>query len=405
MQWFWSKVSQKSERKGDRYTIRLLIQFLRGLDHSAHRLKSSDLYSGEYFHNNSNIMFMPSSVRKLRTAILLLVAGLGACKKSSGPPAPLVVTVSTLAGNLTAGDVNGNGTAAQFSEPYGVAYKQGNIYVADYHNFLLRQITLAGTVTSVKNNMGTPVIFPGPSGVALDVQGNIYVSEFANHKIDELNAAGVQSVFAGNAVPGYNDGPGSTAQFNQPYGIACDANGHIYVADTHNNRIRAITSSGMVSTLAGNGTPGWVDGNGTAAEFDKPEGIACDAEGNILVTEIGNNLIRKVTPAGIVSTVAGSGVGGYVDGPGKSAQFNSPEGIALDPQGNMYVADYDNALIRKVTPAGVVSTLAGNGTAGYVDGDGKVAEFFRPFGMALDGQGNIYVGDLGNNMIRKITVK
>ena len=220
---------------------------------------------------------------------------------------------------------------------------------------------------------------------------------------------GVVTTFAGNATGGYADGTGTAAAFNNPSGIAVDAQGNIYVSDSFNNRIRKITPAGVVTTVAGNGTPGYVDGPGANAEFYGPQGLAVDAQGNVYVADFGNNVIRKISTSGVVSTVAGNGTAGYVDGAGLTvAEFNSPAGVAVDNKGNIYVADFNNNMIRKITSASVVSTIAGTQTAGYVNGTvntttGTYASFDNPTGLVLDASGNIYVADQGNSAIRQIT--
>ena len=210
------------------------------------------------------------------------------------------------------------------------------------------------------------------------------------------------STLAGS-TSGYTDGTGTSAQFDYPIGVAVDGAGNVYVADGYNHRIRKITTSGVVSTLAGSGTSGYTDGTGTSAQFDYPTGVAVDGAGNVYVADQVNHRIRKITTSGVVSTLAGSGTSGYTDGTGTSAQFSYPTGVAVDGAGNVYVADYDNHRIRKITASGVVSTLAGSGTYGYTDGTGTSAKFYYPTGVAVDGAGNVYVADQYNHRIRKIT--
>src|SRR6202043_3983058 len=218
---------------------------------------------------------------------------------------------------------------------------------------------------------------------------------------------GVVSTLAGLAgSAGSADGSGSAARFRSPRGVTVDSAGTVYVADTDNHTIRKITPTGGVSTLAGlAGISGSVDGTGNTARFNFPNDIAVDSGGNLYVSDAFNNTIRKITPAGVASTLAGlAGNAGSADGTGGAARFNFPDGVAVDSTGNVYVADTNNSTIRKITPAGVVTTLAGSaGNAAYVDGAGSAARFNFPSGAAVDNTGNVYVADTGNNIIRKIT--
>jgi len=180
------------------------------------------------------------------------------------------------------------------------------------------------------------------------------------------------------------------------------------VTDAHNNRIRKITPADriedrVVSTFTGSGTEGSGNGTGTAAQFYYPFGVAVDSSGNIYVADTNNHRIRKITPAGVVSTFAGTGTEGFANGTGTEAQFNLPTGVAVDSRGNVYVADQVNHRIRRITPAGVVSTLAGTGTRGHADGTGTEAQFNYPTGVAVDSSGNVFVADNVNHRIRKIT--
>jgi len=205
------------------------------------------------------------------------------------------------------------------------------------------------------------------------------------------------------STQGFVDGSGTAAQFDTPFGVAVDGSGNVYVADTSNNRIRKITAAGVVSTLAGDGTFGFVEGPGINARFRDPFGVAVDGSGNVYVADFFNNRIRKITAGGVVSTLAGNGTQGSVDGPGTTSQFRFPKGVAVDGSGNVYVADTNNHRIRKITAAGFVSTLAGTGTFGSVDGPGTTAQFDGPQGVAVDGSGgNIYVADTSNSRIRQI---
>jgi hypothetical protein len=324
------------------------------------------------------------------------------------------------------GSVNSNGAiltvtataVAGLSFPTGVAVDAaGNVYVADTLNQTIRKITPAGVVSTLAglvgsagstDGTGSAARFNHPVGVAVDAAGTVYVADGFNHTIRKITPAGVVSTLAGLAgSPGSTDGTGSAARFNGPFGVAVDVAGNVYIGDSGNHTIREITPAGVVSTLAGlAGNRGSTDGTGSAARFFQPTGVAVDAAGNVYVADFSNNTIRKITPAGVVSTLAGlAGSIGSTDGTGSAARFNQLAGVAVDATGNnVYVADLGNQTIRKITPAGVVSTLAGlAGSAGSTDGTGSAARFSDPAGIAVDAAGDVYVADMNNSAIRKIT--
>ncbi len=326
--------------------------------------------------------------------------------------------VSTFAGSAgSSGSTDGTGSAARFNRPIGVAVDaSGNVFVADASNNVIRKITSAGVVSTFAgsagsfgstNGIGSAARFKAPSGVAVDAAGNVYVADASNNVIRKITSAGVVSTFAGSAGSfGSTDGTGSAARFNRPVGVAVDASGNVFVADASNNVIRKITSAGVVSTFAGSaGSLGSTDGTGSAARFNNPIGVAVDASGNVFVADASNNVIRKITSAGVVSTFAGSaGSAGSTDGTGSAARFNRPFGVAVDASGNVFVAEASNNVIRKITSAGVVSTFAGSaGSAGSTDGTGSAARFNNPQGIAVDAAGNVFVADTVNHTIRKIT--
>jgi DNA-binding beta-propeller fold protein YncE len=210
------------------------------------------------------------------------------------------------------------------------------------------------------------------------------------------------STLAGtNGEGGYQDGEGTVAQFQSPSGVAVDGDGNVFVVDTGNHLIRRITPQYHVSTLAGNGVKGYRDGKGTAAQFKEPFGLAMGGDGNIIVADTSNHRIRRITPQGHVSTLAGTGEKGRRDGEGIVAQFKSPCGVAVDGDGNVIVADTCNHSIRKITPQGQVSTLAGTGEEGHQDGDRITsAQFKDPRGVVVDENGNVVVADTYNQCIR-----
>jgi serine/threonine-protein kinase len=263
--------------------------------------------------------------------------------------------------------------------------------------------TLAGSgAIGATDATGTAASFNSPAGVAVDAAGNVYVADTFNNNIRKITSAGVVTTLAGSGTVGAVDATGTAASFFNPFGVAVDAAGNVYVGDYNNHKIRKITSAGVVTTLAGSGTVGAVDATGTAASFYQPAGVAVDAAGNVYVADGSNHKIRKITSAGVVTTLAGSGTIGAVDATGTAASFKYPYGIAVDAAGNVYVGDSNNHKIRKITSAGVVTTLAGSGAIGATDATGTAASFNFPYGVAVDAAGNAYVADYGNNKIRKI---
>jgi sugar lactone lactonase YvrE len=327
--------------------------------------------------------------------------------------------VTTLAGSPEAsGSVDGTGSAARFYRPQGAAVDSaGDVFVADYGNYTIRKITSAGVVTTLAGSAGYPGTNDGagsaarfyhPMGVAVDGAGNVSVADTDNHTIRRITSGGVVTTLAGSAgESGSDDGTGSAARFGQPDGVAADSAGNVYVADSYYHTIRKVTSSGVVTTLAGSaGYSGNADGTGSAAQFYNPTGVAVDSTGDLYVADYGNHTIRQVTSAGVVTTLAGTaGQSGSADGTGGEARFHSPNGVAVDSADNVYVADLGNSTIRKVTSAGVVTTIGGCvGVASSADGAGSSALFAAPTGIAVDSTGRLYVSDSGNNRISKGTL-
>jgi sugar lactone lactonase YvrE len=300
--------------------------------------------------------------------------------------------------------------------------------VADQGNCSIRKVTSTGVVTTLaglsgnlgtNNGTGAAARFYGPSGVTVDVAGNLYVTDMMNSTIRKVTPGGVVTTFAGtagvdpngNPLTGYVNATGASARFYYPTAITIDSATNLYIADSFNGDIRKVTSARVVSTVAGFPNlnadgfplPGTEDGTGTAARFFRPSGIAVDSATNIYVADTFNHTIRKIDAAQIVTTLAGAaGAAGSTDGIAVLARFNYPSGLALDSNGNLYIADSANNTIRKMTPGGLVTTLGGMpGITGSADGQGSVARFYYPAGVALDSAGNLYVADYYLSTIRK----
>lgn len=350
-----------------------------------------------------------------------VVAGASGTVGSSGVTVAVTCTtnptiLSLFAGNMGGGgNQNGTGAVASFGFLYSVALdRAGDAYVADDSNGI-RKVTAAGVVTTFVDisafgyNGACDGVGAGPcfiGQIAVDASGNLYVTAPGDDTIRKVTPKGVMSTFAGTSlVTGSADGTRTAAKFNFPQGVAIDAAGNVYVADSGNNAIRKITPAGMVTTLAGGAASGGADGAGPAAQFNDPLGIATDAAGNIYVADAASSTIRRATPAGVVTTLAGkAGIKGTADGVGSAARFYYPWGVAVDVAGNVIVADTGGDSIRKITPAADVTTVAGLGRVpGSVDGTGNAARFAQPTAVALDATGDIYVSETLNTDLRKIT--
>ncbi|MGD9758822.1 NHL repeat-containing protein [Comamonas thiooxydans] len=314
-------------------------------------------------------------------------------------------TVSTLAGSGTEGKLDGNGLSAEFARPRGVRVDStGTLYVTDTRYKLIRKVSPSGAVTTMAGN-GAGGTLSDPFDLALDAAGNIYLTELMGNTVRKVTPTGVVSTLAGSGSFSSVDGNGTSASFNQPSGIAFDAQGNLFVGDSQGQKIRKVAPDLEVSTFAGSGAQGTADGTGTNATFSVPAGIAFDAAGNMLVTEFGSHVIRKITPQGVVTTPFGKrSTSGSVDGTGNDATFSFPVGIAIDSSGSIYVANSTTHVIRRITPDGMVKTLAGTpGRSGAKDDVGPAASFNTPYGVAVDAAGNVYVADQFNHKIRKIT--
>ena len=335
-------------------------------------------------------------------------------------------TITTMAGNGTRGYSGDGGpaTSAQLSSPAGIFVDaSGTLYIADQVNYRIRAVTAQGNISTVAGNgtagyagdggKATSAELANPFAVAVDSSGNFYIADVTNAVIRKVTSAGTITTVAGNNTAGAgfggDGGAGTSAQLNQPSGVAVDSSGNVFIADTVNNRIRKLTSGGTITTAAGTGVAGFSgDGlAGTKAMLNAPRGIAVDAFNNLYIADSGNQRIRKLASNGIITTVAGTGVAGFSGDGGfaTSAQINRPFDVKVDSAGNLYIADYLNSRIRRVAANGGITTIAGNGRFAYT-GDGGPATSATlnfPSGVAVDTSGNVYVADNQNSVIRLLT--
>jgi uncharacterized protein (TIGR03437 family) len=330
--------------------------------------------------------------------------------------------INTVAGNATVGDTGDTGlaTSAGLVTPYAVALdSKGNIYFAENGDSKIREVTVSTSIINTIVGNGTAG-FGGdgsaatkaqlnfPTGVAVDSSGNIYIADALNRRIRKVSGTTISTI-AGNGVLSYSGdgGPPTAAQLNTPQAVAVDSSGNYYIADTFNNVVRKVNTAGVIATIAGNGTAGSGGDGGaaTSAQFNGPQGIAVDSSGNIYVSDTQNARVRKIS-GGTISTVAGNGTAGYGgDGAAAtSAELNVPIGLALDASNNLYIADFINNRVRKVS-GGTITTVAGTGFSGY-SGDGGAAidaQLNTPIGVAVDSSGNLYIADTGNNVVREVS--
>lgn len=351
---------------------------------------------------------------------------------SSGVDAQAITTVagSGYGAGAGTGGYSGDGGpagAAKLFNPTGVVtYGYNNIYIADQANHSIRKVNYLGIISTVAGNdtagntgngkAATAARLNTPHGLAVDGLGNIYIADHASNVIRKVNTAGIISTVAGTGTAGYtgDGGPATAAKLNAPYGVAIDGIGNLYIADLNNNVIRMVNIYGVMSTFAGNGYGaglghGGYTGDGgaaTAAELSLPAGVGTDVFGNVYIADTRNNVIRKVNSSGVISTVAGNGSAGYAGdgGAATNARLTLPAGIAADGPGNLYIADQGNNVVRKVTTGGAITTLAGTIAPGYA-GDGgaaTAAQLNSPAGVAVDGNGLVYIADYGNNAVRMV---
>jgi serine/threonine-protein kinase len=357
---------------------------------------------------------------KLFLFMITASAIVSSCSKSSssGPTTQTTSkdTVSTLAGSELVGAANGIGAAASFDDPYALAVSSsGLLYVSDHANGMIRTVdvntaavsTFAGTGASgLENGPAHMAKFYGPNAIAFDAAGNLFVADQQNNVIREITNTGTVTTVAGTGTEGYQDGSVASAEFADLIGLVVDASGNLYVSDNSNFVIRKINmTTGMVSTYAGvAGKSGHSDGALSSATFTSPCGMAIDASGNLFIVDVSSNCVRKINVStGTVSTFAGSGAPGFVNGISSAATFNAPTSCAFDSQGNLYICDTNNHAIREITTAGNVITVAGTGAEGRQDGAALSATFEYPTGIAVYNSG-IYIADGNGEDIRKITI-
>ncbi len=357
----------------------------------------------------------PRSYRKAIVVLILLVVAVAAFfiyrfafkAEKFATPRDAVGQVVTLAGAGYPGIDDGAALEATFSDPFGIAVdKTGNVIIADGgQSNLIRRLTpqgkvevVAGSTEGFADGAANEAKFNTPSGIVMDEQGNLYITDTGNHRIRKLDPGGQVTTVAGSGATGFKDGTTSEAMFDAPVGIAVDKQGNLYVADSYNDRIRKVATDGEVTTLAGSSVPGFADGQAAQSKFDTPCGVAVDEQGNVFVADTGNDAIRKITLQGEVTTILQAGA----DEQNNHLRLFSPISLVITPDNFLFIASEASGVIHRLTPEGEVSVYAGS-RSGFADAPGDRARFNGATGIAADKQGNLYVADNRNYLIRKIT--
>ena len=333
--------------------------------------------------------------------------------------------ITTFAGNGIGGHTGDGGpaTAAEVNNPGGLAFDgSGNVFFSGFYDNNIRKVSASGIISTIcgtgiagysgDGGQATDAQLSGPTKIYMDATGDLYIADQYNNCIRKVSPAGIISTFAGTGLAGYNgDGiSATTAQLNRPTGITKDGAGNFYIADYINHRVRIVSPAGIINTIAGDGVPGFSGDGGSAtdASLNEPFGVTLDTSGNVFISDQANNRIREVSSAGIISTIAGNGIGGYAGdgGPATDAQLNNPSSLAIDNAGNFYISDQENFRIRAIAPSGIITTFCGNGTAGF-GGDGGPASsamLNHSNEIEFDGSWNLFICDNTNNRVRKISV-
>ena len=368
---------------------------------------------------------MRFSIGRKRLWLGIAVVAIAACVVTGALAVSGSDTITTIAGTGVQGFSGDGGpaTSAKLYAPTGVAVDgQGNVYIADHSGARVRKVSRGGTISTFAGTGGAGFSGDGgpatsarvgtPYGVAVDGQRNVYISDRYNNRVRKVSPGGTITTFAGTGAYGsgsFGDGgPATSAQLRNPYGVAVDGQGNVYIADHGHSRVRKVNPGGTITTFAGTGVPGFSGdgGRATAAKLISPRGLAVDGRGNVYISDRDNNRVRKVSPGGTITTFAGTGEsandGDGDGGPATSARIQHPEGMVVDPQGNVYIAA--GSSVRRVSPGGTITTFAGGGRSNPGDGGPATSAVLRaPDGVALDGIGNVYIAEAWGR-VRKVTV-